>query len=101
MFGFVVSVSTLSAVVLGGMGNVVGVGIGAFVIYLIQSIFLKQLNILFAQLSIPLLKDIDFLQFQYVLYGAALVIMGDLPEIEADLHRLASLLPRQIGRAHV
>ena len=75
MFGFVVSVSTLSAVVLGGMGNVVGVGIGAFVIYLIQSIFLKQLNILFTQLSIPLLKDIDFLQFQYVLYGAALVIM--------------------------
>ena len=64
-----------SAVVLGGMGNVVGVGIGAFVIYLIQSIFLKQLNILFGQLSIPLLKDIDFLQFQYVLYGAALVIM--------------------------
>ncbi len=75
MFGFVVSVSTLSAVVLGGMGNVVGVGIGAFVIYLIQSVFLKQLSILFTQLSIPILKDIDFLQFQYVLYGAALVIM--------------------------
>ena len=33
------------------------------------------LNILFTQLSIPLLKDIDFLQFQYVLYGAALVVM--------------------------
>ena len=75
MFGFVVSVSTLSAVVLGGMGNVVGVGIGAFVIYLIQSIFLKQLNILFGELSVPLLKDVDFLQFQYVLYGAALVFM--------------------------
>ena len=74
-FGFVVSVSTLSAVVLGGMGNVVGVGAGAFVIYLIQSIFLKQLNILVAQLGIPILGGIDFLQFQYVLYGVVLVIM--------------------------
>lgn len=74
-FGFVVSVSTLSAVVLGGMGNVVGVGAGAFVIYLIQNIFLKQLNILVSQLSIPVLTDIDFLKFQYVLYGIALVVM--------------------------
>jgi hypothetical protein len=75
MFGFIVSVSTLSAVVLGGMGNVVGVGIGAFVIYLIQSILLKQLNILLNQLAVPILKDINFLQFQYVLYGIVLVLM--------------------------
>ena len=75
MFGFIVSVSTLSAVVLGGMGNVVGVGVGAFVIYLIQSILLKQLNILLDQLSVPILKDINFLQFQYVLYGIVLVLM--------------------------
>lgn len=44
-------------------------------IYLIQSIFLKQLNILISQLGIPILGDIDFLQFQYVLYGVVLVIM--------------------------
>jgi len=74
-FGFVVSVSTLSAVVLGGMGNVVGVGIGAFVIYLVQSIFLKQLNILFDQIQLPIISGIDFLQFQYVLYGVVLVLM--------------------------
>ena len=66
---------TLSAVVLGGMGNVVGVGIGAFVIYLVQSIFLKQLNILFDQVQLPIISGIDFLQFQYVLYGVVLVLM--------------------------
>ena len=74
-FGFVVSVSALSAVVLGGMGNVVGVAVGAFVIYLIQSIFLKQLNILFDQIPVPIVGDIDFIQFQYVLYGIVLVLM--------------------------
>ena len=74
-FGFVVSVSALSAVVLGGMGNVVGVAVGAFVIYLIQSIFLKQLNILFDQIPVPIIGDIDFIQFQYVLYGIVLVLM--------------------------
>jgi len=30
---------------------------------------------LVSQLGIPILGDIDFLQFQYVLYGVVLVIM--------------------------
>ena len=31
-------------VVLGGMGNIWGVALGAFIIYIIQTVLLKQLN---------------------------------------------------------
>jgi ABC-type branched-subunit amino acid transport system permease subunit len=74
-FRFIVSISTLAAVVLGGMGNTIGVATGAFVIYLFQSILLKQLNTLVSNFSIPILSEIDFLDFQYVLYGIVLVVM--------------------------
>ena len=74
-FKFVVSISAVAAVVLGGMGNPVGVAVGAFVIYLVQSIFLKQLNTLVDNFNIPVLQEIDFLEFQYVLYGIVLVLM--------------------------
>jgi ABC-type branched-subunit amino acid transport system permease subunit len=45
------------------------------VIYLVQSIFLKQLNTLVDNFNIPVLKEVDFLEFQYVLYGIVLVLM--------------------------
>ena len=51
------------------------VAVGAFVIYLVQSIFLKQLNTLVDNFNIPVLQEIDFLEFQYVLYGIVLVLM--------------------------
>ena len=74
-FRFSVSISVLAAVVLGGMGNTIGVATGAFIIYLFQSILLKQLNTLVEYLNIPVLNQIDFLQFQYVLYGIVLVLL--------------------------
>jgi ABC-type branched-subunit amino acid transport system permease subunit len=74
-FLFVVSFTVLAMVVLGGMGNVWGVAIGAFTIYTIQSVLLKQLNQFFDATGVPILKDIDFIQFQFVLYGLALVLM--------------------------
>jgi len=74
-FRFAVSISALAAVVLGGMGNTIGVATGAFIIYLFQSILLKQLNTLVENLNIPVLNQIDFLEFQYVLYGIVLVLM--------------------------
>ncbi len=40
-----------------------------------QSIFLKQLNTLIDNFNIPVLQEIDFLEFQYVLYGIVLVLM--------------------------
>jgi ABC-type branched-subunit amino acid transport system permease subunit len=70
-----VSFSILAMIVLGGMGNIWGVALGAFVIYTIQVVFLKQLNTFFAALGVPILKDLNFLQYQFLLYGFALVLM--------------------------
>jgi branched-chain amino acid transport system permease protein len=74
-FLFYISFTVLAMVVLGGMGNMWGVAIGAFVIYLIQSVLLKQLNVFFDTLGVTILQDIDFFQYQFLLYGIALVAM--------------------------
>jgi ABC-type branched-subunit amino acid transport system permease subunit len=83
-FGFTVSFTVLAMVVLGGMGNIWGVAIGAFVIYEIQSQGLKQLGSFVQSLNVPTfalgplsvnLGSINFINFQYLLYGLALVAM--------------------------
>jgi ABC-type branched-subunit amino acid transport system permease subunit len=83
-FGFSVSFTVLAMVVLGGMGNFWGVAAGAFIIYLIQSTGLKQLGNFVQSLGIPPitlgpvtidLSTINFLNYQYLLYGLALVAM--------------------------
>lgn len=74
-FRFEVSFTVLAMVVLGGMGNIWGVAVGAFVIYLIQSVLLKQLNQFFDLVRVPFLRDIDFINYQYLLFGIALVTM--------------------------
>ena len=74
-FTFVVSFTVLAMVVLGGMGNFWGVAIGAFVIYTINNVLLKSLNQFFDTTGIPILKDVDFIQLQFLLYGLALVAM--------------------------
>ena len=62
-------------VVLGGMGNIWGVALGAFVLYMIQSVLLKGLNQFFDAVHVPIISDIDFIQYQFLLYGLALVGM--------------------------
>lgn len=83
-FGFTVSFTVLAMVVLGGMGNIWGVAAGAFVVYEIQSQGLKQLNNFFENAGLPALhlgfvnidlSTINFLNYQYLLYGLALVGM--------------------------
>jgi branched-chain amino acid transport system permease protein len=74
-FSFVVSFTVLAMVVLGGMGNSWGVVIGAFVLYTIQSVLLKELNQFFQGQHVPVLENIDFVQYQFLLYGIALVAM--------------------------
>ncbi len=83
-FGFTVSFTALAMVVLGGMGNIWGVAAGAFVVYEIQSQGLKQLGAFVQSLHIPTLAlgpvsvdlgAINFINFQYLLYGLALVLM--------------------------
>lgn len=83
-FGFTVSFTALAMVVLGGMGNIWGVAVGAFVIYEIQSQGLKQLGSFVQSLHVPAfglgplsvdVGSINFINYQYLLYGLALVLM--------------------------
>jgi ABC-type branched-subunit amino acid transport system permease subunit len=74
-FGFTVSFTVLAMVVLGGMGNIWGVAIGAGLVYEIQSVFLKQLTNFVQPLNLPVISTIDFVQYQYLLFGLALVGM--------------------------
>jgi ABC-type branched-subunit amino acid transport system permease subunit len=83
-FYFQVSFTVLAMVILGGMGNIWGVALGAFVVYLLQVIVLKQLNSFKEALHLPPidlgpihfdLNAIDFTQYQFLLFGFALVLM--------------------------
>ena len=74
-FGFSVSFIVLAMVVLGGMGNIWGVAVGAFIIYVIQAVLLRQLTNFLGPLNIPFLSDVDFLQYQFLLFGIAMVAM--------------------------
>jgi ABC-type branched-subunit amino acid transport system permease subunit len=74
-FLFAVSFSVLAMVILGGMGNIWGVAAGAFIVYLIQIVLLKQLNGIVENLNVPFLTNINFLDYQYLLFGIALVLM--------------------------
>ena len=74
-FLFAVSFIVLAMVILGGMGNIWGVAAGAFVVYLIQIVVLKQLNGMVEGLGVSFLTNINFLDYQYLLFGVALVLM--------------------------
>jgi branched-chain amino acid transport system permease protein len=74
-FLFTVSFTVATVIVLGGMGNIWGVAVAAFLIYMIQSVVLKQLTGFFDVVPIPILTDINFVQFQFLLFGIALVLM--------------------------
>jgi ABC-type branched-subunit amino acid transport system permease subunit len=74
-FLFTVSFTVLAMVILGGMGNIWGVAAGAFIVFMIQTVLLKQLNTITEGLGIPFLSSINFLDYQFLLYGVALVLM--------------------------
>jgi ABC-type branched-subunit amino acid transport system permease subunit len=83
-FYFAVSFTVLAMVILGGMGNIWGVALGAFIVYLLQVIVLKQLNSFKEALHLPAIdlgpihfdvNAIDFTQYQFLLFGFALVLM--------------------------
>ena len=74
-FLFAVSFIVLAMVILGGMGNIWGVAAGAFIVYLIQVVVLKQLNSMVEGIGIPFLQTINFVDYQYLLFGLALVLM--------------------------
>jgi branched-chain amino acid transport system permease protein len=83
-FLFTVSFTVLAMVILGGMGNIWGVAVGAFVVYNIQAVVLKRINGVIETVGIPAfdlgpvhvdLAKVPFVEYQFLLYGVALVLM--------------------------
>jgi len=88
-FSFAVSIAVLSIVVLGGIGNIAGVILGAFVLTFVIFWALPNLNEWSTTFSnnfnVPGISGIDFTRYTFIVYGAALIIMM--------LFRPAGLLP--------
>src|SRR5512141_2448776 len=83
-FLFTVSFTVLAMVILGGMGNIWGVAVGAFIVYMIQAVLLKNINTVLEAVDCPAcnpgpvhidLVNVKFVEFQFLLYGIALVLM--------------------------
>lgn len=71
-FDFAISITLLAMVVLGGMGNVWGVTVGALALAWINSTGLAQFGNTFNDLAGT---QIDFPSLQYLLFGVILVLM--------------------------
>jgi branched-chain amino acid transport system permease protein len=82
-FDFAISITLVAMVVLGGMGNVWGVTVGALALAWINSTGLQQVG---NQVNSSLGTDIDFPSYQFLLFGMILILMmlfrreGLLPE---------------------
>jgi len=78
-FRFTTSAFILSMVVLGGMGNIPGVILGAVILFELQSLILVQLTQWSHQLGalthIAVFNELDFVNLKFLLYGLALVLM--------------------------
>jgi branched-chain amino acid transport system permease protein len=78
-FSFNVSVLILCMVVLGGMGNIYGVILGAIILQGTNFYLLPQVNIwvhdIGTALSSPFLANVDIPKYNYFLFGAILVAM--------------------------
>ncbi len=79
MFNFAVSSMLLVMVVLGGMGSVWGVVLGAVLLQLLQTWFLPELtgwvHALGAALGAPVLQKVDFVDTTQLIFGVILVVM--------------------------
>lgn len=77
LFQFQVSVLIVSMLVLGGMGNIPGVVVGALVLVLVNNVVLPQANAIAASAGL----HVDFGNYHFFIYGAILVgIMLFRPE---------------------
>jgi len=91
MFTFPVSVMVLVMIVLGGIGSVAGVVIGALILQLLQSWFLQDLSQWIHALGrltgIAFLEQIELVQSIELIFGVILVVMM--------LYRREGLIPAQ------
>jgi branched-chain amino acid transport system permease protein len=110
MFTFPVSVMLLVMIVLGGMGSVAGVVLGALILQLLQSWFLQDMTQWIHALGnitgIDFLKQIDLVQSIELIFGVILVVMmrfrreGLIPErtaVTALTHAQQSAMPTRGG----
>ena len=94
LFQFQVSVLIVSMLVLGGMGNIPGVVIGALVLVLVNNVVLPQANTIAASAGL----HVDFGNYHFFIYGAILVCImlfrpeGLLPsrQRKEELHHAAA-----------
>jgi branched-chain amino acid transport system permease protein len=93
MFTFPVSVMLLVMIVLGGMGSVAGVVIGALLLQLLQSWFLQDMtqwiHALGRLTGIGFLEQIDLVQSIELIFGIILVLMM--------LYRRQGMIPERIA----
>jgi branched-chain amino acid transport system permease protein len=78
-FTFTVSITILVMVVLGGIGSVPGVVLGAAIIALMQYYLLDQMSSIShgigSTIHVGFLRDADFTQSEYLIFGLMLVLM--------------------------
>ncbi len=94
LFQFQVSVLIVSMLVLGGMGNIPGVVVGALVLVLVNNVVLPQANVIAANVGL----HVDFGNYHFFIYGAILVAImlfkpeGLLPsrQRKEELHHAAA-----------
>jgi branched-chain amino acid transport system permease protein len=93
-FSFSISIAVLSIIVLGGIGNIIGVILGSFVLTFVIFWVLQHMNEWSATVSqtfnVPALASINFSSYTYIVYGAALILMM--------LFRPGGLLPSRARR---
>lgn len=96
-FSFSVSIAVLSIVVLGGIGNIVGVVLGSFVVTFVTFWVLQHANEWSQTVSqtfqAPAIANLNLSQYTYILYGAALILMM--------LLRPGGLLPSRARRVEL
>ena len=96
-FSFAVSIAVLSIIVLGGIGNITGVILGAFVLTFVIFWALPHMNewsMTFANtFNVPAVGNINFSSYTFIVYGAALILMM--------LLRPGGLLPSRARRVEL
>ena len=96
-FTFVISVTILCMVVLGGMGNIAGVIVGAAAIYGLTTYVLIQLPIWMQSVSdvtgLTVLTTLDFTRYNFIIFGVLL--------ISFMLLRPQGLLPSRVRKAEL
>ncbi|MHB1395110.1 MAG: branched-chain amino acid ABC transporter permease [Clostridia bacterium] len=78
-FGFMESIGILAMVIMGGMGNIAGVIVGAFAVVVLQLHILKELSNFLGQLSVAgiltIPSQLDPAKYERLVFGLILILM--------------------------